>query len=140
MADYAVIENGVLANVVVWDGASAYSPPDGATLEPMSALPSGASIGWTLSGGVWSAPSPAVDLSATITFLQFMALFASSEQDAIVASSDTETRLFVMMAAGSGGIQLSNPEVVAGVDYLASIGLITSTRAAAILAGSPPGG
>lgn len=82
----------------------------------------------------------------TLTFLQFMALFTSAEQDAIFASNDTQTKMFVTMAAGSGGLQLTNSEVIAGVNYLASgpaatppgPALITAARAAQILAGQAP--
>ena len=80
----------------------------------------------------------------TLTFLQFMALFTASEQAAIVNSTDTKTKLFAMMATGSGGIQLGNPEVVAGINYLATPttttppgpGILTVARAAQVLAGT----
>jgi hypothetical protein len=82
----------------------------------------------------------------TLTYLQFIALFTSAEQTAIFASNDTQTKMFIIMAAGSGGLQLTNSEVVSGVNYLATAttatppgpGLITSTRAAQILAGTAP--
>jgi hypothetical protein len=82
----------------------------------------------------------------TLTFLQFMALFTAPEQAEIVNSADTKTRLFVLMATGSGGIQLSNPEVVAGINYLATAttstppgpGLLTPARAAQVIAGIAP--
>jgi hypothetical protein len=82
------------------------------------------------------APPPAAP--PTLTFLQFIALFAASEQAAIVASTDVQIKLFVMMATGSGGLQLTNPEVISGVNYLASSGVITAARATAILAGQSP--
>ncbi len=81
-----------------------------------------------------------------LTFLQFMALFTSAEQTAIINSSDAQTKMFVIMAAGSGGLQLANAQIIAGVNYLATAttasppgpGLITSARAAQILAGEAP--
>lgn len=86
------------------------------------------------------APTP------TLTFLQFMALFTSAEQAAIVSSADTQTKLFIMMATGSGGLQLTNAEVIADLNYLATPttatppgpGLIAASRVAQILAGTPP--
>jgi hypothetical protein len=101
---------------------------------------------WLAAGDM---PNPYVAPPApppTLSFLQFMALFTSAEQDAIVNSADTQTKLFMMMATGSGGLQLTNPEVVGGVNYLASTstvtppgpGLITAARAAQILAGQAP--
>ena len=82
-------------------------------------------------------PSP-----PTLTFLQFMALFTSEEQDAIVNSTDTQTKLFLMMATGAGTITLDNSEVIDGLGYLASSspgpGLITAARAVQILANEAP--
>jgi len=75
---------------------------------------------------------------AALTFLQFMDLFTSAEQTALVSETDTQTKLFIMMATGAGGIQLGNPEVIQGVNYVASIGIITTARAAQILAGQAP--
>lgn len=85
---------------------------------------------------------------ATMSFLQFMTLFSAAEQDAIFASNDTQTKMFVVMAAaaGSSGLQLANSEVISGVNYLATPatasppgpGLITAARAQQILAGQAP--
>jgi hypothetical protein len=83
----------------------------------------------------------------TLTFIQFMALFTPAEQDAIIDSTDTQTRVFMAMATGSGGLQLSNAEVIAGVGYLAALptatppgpALIAPARVAQILANQPPG-
>jgi hypothetical protein len=58
----------------------------------------------------------------SLTFLQFMALFTSTEQTAIVNSTDTQVKIFTLMASGAGTIQLSNPEVIQGVNYLESSG------------------
>lgn len=42
--NYAVIENGVVTNVIVWDGATELHLPEGQTLQPIG--DSGAWIGW----------------------------------------------------------------------------------------------
>lgn len=86
-------------------------------------------------------PAPPV----TLTFLKFMALFTAAEQAAIVDSTDTQTRLFLLMATGAGTLDLSSVEVIAAVNYLAATpsstppgpGLITAARAAQILADQP---
>lgn len=72
-----------------------------------------------------------------------MALFTPTEQLSIVNSADPQTHFFVLSAAGSGGLQLSNAEVVQGVNYIATAapngpGLITAARAAQVLAGALP--
>jgi hypothetical protein len=72
------------------------------------------------------------------TFLEFMALFTILEQNAIVNSVDTQIKLFLLMATGSGGLQLNNSEVIAGINYAVSINLLTSARGTQILAGQIP--
>jgi hypothetical protein len=67
-----------------------------------------------------------------------MALFAAAEQAAIVGSGDAQVRLFILMATGGGALDLTNPEVVGGVNYLASLGLIAVARVSRILTGAPP--
>ena len=42
--NYAVIEDGVVVNVILWDGVAAYTPEEGQTLQPIG--DSGAWIGW----------------------------------------------------------------------------------------------
>jgi hypothetical protein len=65
-------------------------------------------------------------------------LFTTAEQDAIVASNNTQVRLFNLMAAGAPSIDLDNPQVVGGVEFLAGLGLIAGDRVAVILSGAPP--
>lgn len=82
-----------------------------------------------------AAPAPA---SVTITFLQFLALFSTSEQLAIASSTIPQVQLFVIMASGSGGIQLNDPRVVAAINMLPTFGLIASYRVGQILSGAIP--
>ena len=130
----AQILNGVVENVIVADPS--WVPGDGSILVASAT----AQVGWTYMGGVFASVAPAVVYqTAGLTFLQFMALLTSAEQAAVANSTDTQTRLFVMMATGAGSLDLANPEVVSGINYLAAIGLITSARAATILTGAPHG-
>jgi len=78
------------------------------------------------------------DLPVVLNFLQFMALFTSAEQTAIVGSSDAQVKLFLLMASGAGTISLSDSEVATGVNYLESIGLIAPSRPAQVLANQAP--
>jgi hypothetical protein len=82
--------------------------------------------------GVYVAPK--VDWS----FFEFMDLFSTSEQTAIMNSTDPRVRLFCLMASGAGALQLTNSDVISGVNYLAISGAIASARVAAILAGQAP--
>ncbi|AMO79706.1 hypothetical protein [Obesumbacterium proteus] len=53
---YAVIESGIVVNIVMWDGASDWAPPDGS--EEVK-IPAGtiAGIGYTYAAGVFTAPA-----------------------------------------------------------------------------------
>lgn len=55
---YALIDNtGKVQNVIMWDGKSQYSPPDGLT----SVLTSEAGPGWTYTGGSFAPPIVTMD-------------------------------------------------------------------------------
>jgi hypothetical protein len=47
--DYLYIENGLVTNVIVWDGESLLSLPDGVSLVPADGT--GAWIGWRYEDG-----------------------------------------------------------------------------------------
>ena len=72
-----------------------------------------------------------------ITFRQFMALFTAAEQAAIVSSTDTKTRLF-LLSASSGSVTLSDPLVMTDLTYLVSIGLLLVARVSQILTNTAP--
>ncbi|HAT3955397.1 TPA: hypothetical protein I9Y43_004038 [Kluyvera ascorbata] len=52
MSNYAVVENGIVINVVVWDGQSEWNPDVGEAIPATD----GVGIGWTYSNGVFEAP------------------------------------------------------------------------------------
>lgn len=59
MNTYAVVDSsGTIVNVVVWDGANDWAPPEDCTAVPISTAPGGPGIGWTTSDGgqTWTAP------------------------------------------------------------------------------------
>lgn len=51
---YAVVDNNVVINVIIWDGISEWKPEAG-NLVPLNG---DAGIGWTYSDGVFTAPPP----------------------------------------------------------------------------------
>lgn len=56
MHNYAVVENGSVINVVVWDGVSEWAPPDGAiAVDIPDDVPVG--IGWLYDGSTFSQPT-----------------------------------------------------------------------------------
>jgi len=72
-------------------------------------------------------------VAPTLTFLQFFALFTPAEQANIVNSTDTQVKLFILMAAGASMLDMGNPEVIQGVNYLSSKGLVVKERVPDIL-------
>ncbi|HCL7509188.1 TPA: tail fiber assembly protein [Escherichia coli] len=58
-ASYAVIENGMVVNVIVWDGEDEFTVPDNLQLINISDISSEQpGIGWAYSDGVFTAPLP----------------------------------------------------------------------------------
>lgn len=54
LTNYAIIENGIVTNIVIWDGGSEWTPPTDAIAVP---IPPSAfvSIGYAYSEGAFSA-------------------------------------------------------------------------------------
>lgn len=78
-------------------------------------------------------PAPVI-----LSFHDFLVLFTSAEQTAIVGSSDVQLKIWLLKAAGAGEITLGSAQVKQGLDYLVSLGLITTARETQILANTPP--
>ncbi|MFM0213745.1 hypothetical protein PQQ96_40890 [Paraburkholderia sediminicola] len=56
--NYALIEAGVVANVIVWDGDTEnWEPPAGQIAVVIPDAPAGISIGWTYNGSTFAAPA-----------------------------------------------------------------------------------
>ena len=129
----AQVLNSVVVNVILADPAT-FNPGDGSQIVASDT----AEVGWTYSAGVFTPKTPtAIYQTSGLSFLQFMALFTGAEQGSIVSAPNAQVKLFLLMATGAGALDLSNPEVVAGVNYLASLNLIAAARVATILSGAP---
>lgn len=57
--NYAIVENGVVSNVILWDGKSTYVLPTTKTLVSLEG--SDAWIGWTYDGTTFTAPEEPTD-------------------------------------------------------------------------------
>ena len=55
-ASYAVIENGMVVNVIAWDGEAEFTVPDNHQLINISDISDQPGIGWVYSDGVFTAP------------------------------------------------------------------------------------
>lgn len=89
-------------------------------------------------GLVWNSSEQnftAPPMSPMITSLAFIKRFTISEYQSIYASTDPSVALFRLELdhAPGGMVDLSNPDVQSGVQYLASKGLLTADRASAIV-------
>ncbi len=93
---------------------------------------------WLAAGNAPTAAPAPPPATPQFTFLQFLGLFTSSEQAAIVQSTDVQVRLFLLMAAGAAFVSLVDQRTSQGLAYLVSINLITQVREAAILASPAP--
>ena len=54
MEKYALIENGTVVNVILWDGVTPWDPPEGQTAVALAET--GAWLGWTYDGTNFSPP------------------------------------------------------------------------------------
>jgi len=115
------------------DGLDLYQV-DGITLSFLTGTPLAQAL--AALGGL--GPDDYVAPKVNWTFLEFMGLLTADEQSALVSSSDPQIRIFILMAAGSVQLQLSDPRVVAGVAYAESVGIFTGDRVTQILSGQPP--
>ena len=98
-----------------------------------------AQVGWTYAGSVFTPVTPPVVYQTLgLDFIAFFNLFTSAEQAAVIGSADITAKMFTAQAEGAPQIDLTDPRVIAGVNYLASINLISPARAAKILTGAPP--
>jgi hypothetical protein len=118
--DGSVYEN------LVWEAGAPL--PDKATLEQ------------------WDAANPAIS-NKSVTKYQFRKLFTVAERIALdnyatnaSLSDQNKATLNTIMTdlSESGVVELDNPDVINGVNFIASIRLITSDRPARILANLPP--
>jgi hypothetical protein len=94
---YADVLAGVVTNIVLWDGVTAYTPPDGGTLVLCSGNPA-AQAGGTYVGGVFTAPAaPPTPVPSSVTSAQ---LRLALTQQNLLATVNTA------VAAASNEIQV----------------------------------
>jgi hypothetical protein len=53
---WALVKDGVVKNMIVWDGQTNWSPPDGCTAVNITGIEPSPSIGWTYADGQFTAP------------------------------------------------------------------------------------
>jgi hypothetical protein len=137
-AAYQLTNNNLAANAqsVVRESDGAVIPPDPRNADDQAYLL------W-LAGGNTPDPAPTTPAPVvTLTPAQFTSLFTQAELLAMASSSDPQVKLFMALLPilGATGIQLTNPQIVADVNYLTTTTppILTSAEAARILAGTAP--
>jgi len=118
---------------------------DGATLVTTSNPYSLGLTGWSvhemdgdipdLNTHVWDDAADAfIRAVRTLTTLEFLNRFTSAERIAIQSSTNQIVGDFMYLLESTELVRLDSATTIAGVNYLAAVGLITSIRAAEILA------
>jgi hypothetical protein len=111
-------------------------------------IPDHVERGWSVVEGIWTAPKapPVVAPSppppappwTTKTPAEFVGLFTFAEEAAIAASEDAVVQVFYRRVYMPTLQQVERAKVVDGISYLVQAELLTSERAAEILAGENP--
>ena len=128
-----VISSGALVNITQTPSASGYLASLGLAAVQIGSAP-------PASNSVWNATSKTFVnnvANATLSRLAFLSLFTQPIRTAIRTSSDVIVQDFLFLLEMSTDIQLNNPVLAQGVDYLVSIGLLTQAQANSVLAGQP---
>lgn len=146
MANYAIIQNGKVSNVLLADDAFiAANYPGSPRIDTLNPVPG---IGWLYASGTFTAPASSVPVPVTsFTRFGFRALFTLQELIGVdnyasntgLNSTQMETlNTITKNFDAAETIDLSDPATQYGVNYLVSCGLLTQARATTILAGLAP--
>lgn len=132
---YAIVVDLIVENVVIWDGVTAWTPPENST---MVLLNSGedCEIGQTYSAN--DSPrfsgSP-LKFPMSWTSYQFLLRFTESELEIIRGRAFTDATVwrFLTLAEAAHEIKSDDPMTIAGMDYLVSASILTQARRDEIL-------
>ena len=133
---YAIIENGTVTNVTLWDGTTEWSPPEGSIAV---ACPDEVGPGWTYDGTNFTAPPIPEPGPVILNKVDFLRLFTQAERINIRAAAAVNPVVadYQSMLDAATTVNLQDPDILTGVPLLEQAGLIGPERAAQILAGDP---
>lgn len=135
---YAIVSDGIVADVVEWDGATPWTPPDGTTLQQLGDSPAGS--GWTFDGSAFAPPEPVVSPPRPLTPREFMDRFTDDELDGIqlavlngegmvqIVAMRAQRRLFTQLE-----VRLDHPDTLTLLGALSQVGLLAAERIPQIL-------
>jgi hypothetical protein len=125
--NYAVVENGVVTNIVVSESA----------LFPNWIQSDVAQIGWTYDGAVFTpaAPPPEPVLPPNITRLAFRYRLTDAEYVGILTAAKTDVSVAAWIETFNivNQVNLNDPRTKSGLDMMVSKGLLTAERETEIL-------
>lgn len=129
--NYAIIENGTVVNVVLWDGEAEWSPDAGEAVKTDGTV----SIGWSYKDGVFSAP-PVPEPSQK-------ELIASAEQEQASRLDAAKSAIVIWQTKLLMGRKLSDAESTqlnAWMDYIDVVTAIDTSKAPDITWPTAPAG
>ncbi|HCN7669397.1 TPA: tail fiber assembly protein [Escherichia coli] len=129
---YAVIENGTVVNVILWDGESEWSPENGVAIPAAD----GAGIGWLYADGVFTAP----DIPESVKSHDELVAEAEAEKRARIDAATS--RIVVWQTKLLMGRKLTDGESAslnAWMDYIDAVTAIDTSTAPDIEWPTPPG-
>ncbi|WP_411369715.1 tail fiber assembly protein [Citrobacter braakii] len=129
MANYAVIENGMVVNVIVWDGVAGLGDGDQMIIETVD----GCGIGWTYAGGEFIPPPVADQYPAE--------LIASADAEKQNRLSYATNKIVVWQTKLLMGRTLTDSESAklnAWMDYIDAVQAIDTSTAPDVIWPEPP--
>lgn len=127
MSNYALVKNDIVVNVIAWDGENEFTVPDNQQLINISDINETPGIGWSYSGGEFTAPPP-----------------PERSHDELVADAEQQKQLLIDAAMASiSVIQLKlqagrkltddeNARLNAVLDYIDAVAAIDTDTAPSI--------
>lgn len=126
-ASYAVIENGMVVNVIVWDGEAEFTVPDNHQLINISDISDQPGIGWVYSDGVFTAP-PAPERPHD----ELVADAEQKKQSLIDAAMANISVIQLKLQAGRNLTQAETTRLNAVLDYIDAVEAIDTSTAPGI--------
>lgn len=124
---WAVVVDNVVLNIVI------VGPATDAT--NLTQIPDGVGVGWRLIDGIWTAPAPIPQ--RLITSLAFWQRLTVAERIGIRTSQDlvvADLVALLTLVSGHELISLDDANLNAGMNYIASVGLMTAERVSEVMA------
>lgn len=143
LVTFAAVPNGATPQpllVLAWPQTNGSVTTPAASLAAAAAASSaGAGVSQVVLMGTVGidATTLAASTPADLTRFAFLSLFTLAELTAVLSSTDPIVKTIIFRFENAEDIYLGDPATIQGVEYLASVALITAARAAQVLAATP---